>query len=115
VKTRVVIVSLTALLGWAALAGPAAAAPPGAGLDTLTATCGGQEVTVTVTSGDGASFWLGDQHYALLSIDATAGPGTFHKDFGHKTGLQGTQIKCTATIEEPEGLVTLDVTAVAVP
>jgi hypothetical protein len=107
--------SSIALLRLAALANPAAAAPPGAGLDTFPATCGGQPVTVTTGSGGGASFWLGDQHYLLTSIDAAAGPGTFHKDFGHRTGLQGTEIQCTATIVEPEGLVTIDVTAVAVP
>jgi hypothetical protein len=114
VKTRLAIVSLTGLLGWAAFAGPAAAAPPGAGLGTLTANCGGQDVTVTVP-GDGASFWIGDQHYALLSIDATSGPGTFHKDYGNKTGLQGTQINCTGSFVEDGELVMFDVTAVAVP
>jgi hypothetical protein len=107
------IVSLTGLLGWAALASPAAAAPPGAGLETLTATCDGQSVTVT-TSG-GASFWLGDQHYLLTSIQGTAPGGmTFEKSYGNRTGL-GNEINCTATIEEPEGTVTVVVTAVAVP
>jgi hypothetical protein len=116
VKTRVAIVSLTGLLGWAALAGPAAAAPLGAGLTTFPATCNGVGVTVTTGGGGGAGFWLGDQHYLLLSVDATAGPGmTFHKDYGNRTGLQGTQINCTATIEEPEGTVTVVVTAVAAP
>src|SRR5215212_7657704 len=100
-KARVAIVSSTALLGLAAFPSPAAAAPPGAGFDTFPATCGGAAVTVTAANGDGASFWIGDQHYLLTSIDATAGPGMFHKDFGHRTGLQGTEIQCTAIIEEP--------------
>jgi hypothetical protein len=39
----------------------------------------------------------------------------FHKDFGHRTGLQYTQIQCTATTQEPEGPITINVTAVAVP
>jgi hypothetical protein len=112
-KARAAIISSSALLGLTAFAAPAAAAPPGAGLDTFTATCGG--VPVTVTTGGGASFWLGDQHYLLTSIDATSGPGTFHKDYGQRTGKQGTEIQCTAIIEEPEGLVTVNVTAVAVP
>jgi len=113
-KARVAIVASSALLGLAAFATPAAAAPPGAGLDTFPAMCG--DSPVTVTAGGGASFWLDDQHYLLTSIDATAGPGmTFHKDYGQRTGLQGTQIQCTATIEEPEGLITVEVTAVAVP
>jgi hypothetical protein len=74
VKTRAAIISMTALIGLAALAGPVGAAPPGAGLDTLPVTCEGQDVTVTVTGGN-ASFWLGDQRYVLLSIDAV---GTWH-------------------------------------
>ena len=117
-KRKVAIVSTTALLGLTAFAAPAAAAPPGAGLDTLfPATCEGLgEVTVTAANGGGASFWLGDQHYLLTSIHATAGPGIeFSKDYGHRTGLQGTEIQCTAVIVEPEGLITIDVTAVAVP
>jgi hypothetical protein len=115
-KARVAIVSSTALLGLAAFASPAAAAPPGAGLDTFPATCGGAAVTVTAGNGDGASFWIGDQHYLLTSIHATAGPGvTFQKDFGHRTGLQGAEIQCTAIFDEPEGPITIDVTAVAVP
>jgi len=86
------------------------------GFDTFPATCDGQPVTVTAANGSGASFWLGDQHYLLTSIHATDGPGIeFAKDYGHRTGLQDTQIQCTATIEEPEGLITIDVTAVAVP
>jgi hypothetical protein len=52
-KARVAIVSSTALLGLAAFASPAAAAPPGAGLDTFPATCGGAAVTVTAGNGDG--------------------------------------------------------------
>jgi hypothetical protein len=111
-KRKVAIVSTTALLGLTAFAAPAAAAPPGAGLDTFPATCDGQPVTVTSNNGGGASFWLGDQHYLLTSIDV---PGLFHKDFGHRTGLQDTQIQCTATLDEPEGTVTINVTAVAVP
>jgi hypothetical protein len=102
------------------LAGPAAAAPPGAGLQSFPATCDGQPVTVTVGgqgggAGVAAGFWLGDQHYVLTTLDATAGPETFHKDYGKRTGLQDTQITCTGTIEEPEGLVRFVVTAVAVP
>jgi hypothetical protein len=115
-KQKVAIVSSSALLGLAAFASPAAAAPLGAGLVTFPATCGGSAVTVTTTSGGGAGFWLGDQHYLLTSIDATAGPGmTFHKDYGHRTGLQGSEIQCTGTLEEPEGTITFEVSAVAVP
>jgi hypothetical protein len=114
-KARLAIVSSSALLGLAAFASPAAAAPPGAGLDSFPATCDGQEVTVT-TGGGGASFWLGDQHYLLTSVFATGGQGTFQKDYGQRTGLQGTEIQCTATIVDPEaGPITFDVTAVAVP
>ena len=112
-KQKVAFIASSAVLGLAAFASPAAAAPPG--LDTFPATCSGQPVTVTAGNGDGASFWIGDQHYLLTSIDATAGPGMFHKDFGHRTGLQGTEIQCTATIQEPEGPITINVTAVAVP
>ena len=114
-KIRAAVISFSALFGLTALATPASAAPPGAGLDTFPATCNGLPVTVTTGSGGGAGFWLGDQHYLLTSIDATAGPGTFHKDYGHRTGLQGTEIQCTATLVEPKGLVTVNVTAVAVP
>jgi hypothetical protein len=112
-KARVAIVSSSALLGLTVFAAPAAAAPPG--LSTFPATCDGQAVTVTGGTGNGASFWLGDQHYLLTSIDATAGPGTFHKDYGHRTGLQGAEIQCTAVIVEPERSITIDVTAVTVP
>jgi hypothetical protein len=71
---------------------------------------------VTTGQGGGAGFWLGDQHYLLTTLDATAGPGmTFHKDYGSRTGLQDTQINCTGTIEDPEGSFTFVVTAVAVP
>jgi len=105
-KHKVAIVSSSALLGLAAFASPAVAAPPGAGLVTFPATCGSQAVTVTASAG--ASFWMGDQHYLLTSIDA---PGMFHKDYGHRTGLQGTEVQCTATVEG----VTVNVTAVTVP
>src|SRR4029453_10638837 len=111
-KRKVAIVSSSVLLGLTAFAAPAAAAPPGAGLDTFPATCGGLPVTGTSNNGGGASFWLGDQQYLLTSIDV---PGLFHKDFGQRTGLQDTQIQCTATLDEPEGTVTVNVTAVAVP
>jgi hypothetical protein len=105
-KQKVAIVASGALLGLAAFASPAVAAPPGAGLETFPATCGSQAVTVTASAG--ASFWMGDQHYLLTSIDV---PGMFHKDYGHRTGLQGTEVHCTATLDG----VTVNVTAVAVP
>jgi hypothetical protein len=114
-KARLAIVSSSALLGLAAFASPAAAAPPGSGLGSFPATCDGQEVTVTTGNGSGASFWLDDQHYLLTSIVATSGPGTFEKDYGNRTGLLDTEIQCTGTIPDPEGPITFDVTAVAVP
>lgn len=113
-KARAAIVASSALLGLTALAVPAAAAPPGEGLNTIPARCNGVPVTVTV-GGDGASFWLGDQHYLLTSLDATLGTETFRKNWGHRTGLQGDMIECTGTIEEPEGTVEFVVAAVAVP
>jgi len=105
-KARAAIISSSALLGLAAFASPAVAAPPGAGLDTFTATCEGPG-DVTVTSSRGASSWVGDQHYLLTSFDD--GTGTFH--YGHRTGLQGTEIHCTAVRDG----VTINVTVVAVP
>ena len=108
-KARAAIITSSALLGLTAFAAPAAAAPPGAGLDTFQATCGGLGV-VTVTTGRGASFWLGDQHYLLTSFNPTTGPGTFQ--YGHRTGLQGTEIQCIGTTLDG---VTVNVTAVAVP
>jgi hypothetical protein len=113
-KARAALVASSALLGLTALAGPAAAQPPGAGLNTITATCNGQDVTVTI-AGDGTSFWLGDQHYLLTSLEATLGGQEFSMNWGQKVGLQGDQIECTGTLEQPEGPVEFVVTAVAVP
>jgi hypothetical protein len=117
-KIRAAIVSLSALFALTALATPASAAPPGVGLDTFPGTCNGQPVTVT--TGGGAGFWLGDQHYVLTTLDVTfeteQGPVTFHKDYGHRTGLTDSTITCTATIVDPEGGTGFaTVTAVAVP
>ena len=118
-KIRAAIVSFSALFGVTALATPASAAPPGVGLDTFPATCNGQPVIVTTGNGGGAGFWLNDQHYVLTTLDATfeteQGPMTFHKDYGHRTGLTDSTITCTATIVEPEGTGFFTVTAVAVP
>jgi hypothetical protein len=116
-KIRAAIVSFSALFGLTALATPASAAPPGVGLESFPATCNGQ--SFTVTTGGGAGFWLNDQHYVLTTVDATfateEGPVTFHKDYGHRTGLTDSTITCTGTIVEPEGTGFFTVTAVAVP
>jgi hypothetical protein len=86
-------------------------------LVTFPATCDGQPVTVTTTSG--AGFWLDGQHYLLTTVDATfeteQGPVTFDKDCGHRTGLTDSAITCTGTIVEDEGTGLFTVTAVAVP
>jgi hypothetical protein len=116
-KVRAAIVSISALFGLTALATPASAAPPGVGLESFPATCNGQ--SFTVTTGSGAGFWLDDQHYVLTTVDVTfeteEGPFTFHKDYGHRTGLADSTITCTGTIVEPEGTGSFAVTAVAVP
>jgi hypothetical protein len=115
-KKRAAIVCLSALFGLTALATPASAAPPGVGLQTFPATCNGEPVTVT--TGGGAGFWLGDQHYVLTTLDVTfeteEGPVTFHKDYGKRTGLTD-GITCTGTIVEPDGTGSFTVTAVANP
>jgi hypothetical protein len=114
VKARATIISLFALLGLIVLAGPAAAAPPGAGLETIPVTCNGMPATVTASSG--ASFFIGDQHYVLTSITFTAGGETATKTYGTRTGLAGSEITCTATLTDPvEGTVHIVATGVAVP
>lgn len=113
-RARAAFVASSALLGLTAFTAPAAAQPPGAGLNTIEATCDGVGVTVTI-AGDGASFWLGDQHYLLTSLVATSGGQEFSKTWGNKVGLQGDGITCTGTLQEPEGTVDFVVTAVAVP
>jgi hypothetical protein len=90
------------------------------GLESFPATCEGQTEPVRVTTGGGASFRLDGQHYLLTSIDATfvpdqGEPRTFTKTYGQRTRLGGSEITCTAVIEDPEGTVTFIVTAVAVP
>lgn len=120
-KVRAAIVSACALFASTAVAVPASAAPPGSGLVNFPATCDGQPepVTVTSTNGGGAGFWLDGQHYLLTTVDATfeteEGPVTFHKDFGHRTGLSDSAITCTATIVEDGQTGSFTVTAVAVP
>ena len=115
-KIRAAIVSASALFGLTVLATPAYAAPPGVGLQTFPATCNGG--SVTVTTGGGAGFWLDDQHYVLTTLDVTfeteQGPVTFHKDYGHRTGLTDS-ITCTGTIVEPDGTGFFTVTAIANP
>jgi hypothetical protein len=88
--------------------------------ESFPATCEGQTEPVRVTTGGGASFWLDGQHYLLTSIDATfvpdqGEPRTFTKTYGQRMRLGGSEITCTAVIEDPEGTVTFIVTAVAVP
>lgn len=103
----------------AVLAGPAATAPTGGGLETFDVTCDGQEVTISVSSG--STFWLGDQHYVLTSFTGTftpeeGEPEVITQTFGQKKGLAGSEITCTATFEEPgEGTFEVLVTALAVP
>jgi hypothetical protein len=114
VKARATIISLFALLALTALAGPAAAAPAGAGLETFPVTCNGTPATVTASSG--ASFFIGDQHYVLTSITFTGAHGTVTKTYGKRTGLAGSEITCTATVTDPvEGTVNIVATGVAVP
>lgn len=103
---RAAIISSCALLGLAAFASPAAAAPTGAGLDAFEATCEGLGA-VTVTATRGASAWMGGQHYVLTSFN----DGTSTFNYGHRTGLQGTEIQCTATRDG----VLVTATVVAVP
>ncbi len=118
-KARAAIVSACALFGLTALALPASAAPTGLGLVSFEGTCYGQPVTVTTTNGGGAGFWLNGAHYLLTTIDATfqtdEGLVTFHKDYGHRTGLSDSAITCTATIVEDGQTGLFTVTAVAVP
>jgi hypothetical protein len=118
-RVRAAIVSACALFASTAVAVPASAAPPGSGLESFPATCDDQPVTVTTTSGGGAGFWLDGEHYLLTTLDVTfeteEGPFTFHKDYGHRTGLADSAITCTGTIEEPEGSGAFTVTGVAVP
>ncbi|MEU4602484.1 hypothetical protein AB0F43_05850 [Kribbella sp. NPDC023972] len=117
-KARAAIASSLALLASTVFVGTAAAAPPGAGLETVQATCGGQEVTATVTAG--ATFWVGEQHYLLTSFTGTftpveGEPETFTKTYGQRQGLAD-EITCTGTEEVPgEGTFTFVVTAVPVP
>ena len=93
-------VALLALLSVAVFAAPAAAAPPGQGLESFPLTCDG----TTVSSG--ASFWMGDQHYVLTSFTGTftpegGRPETSTRTFGQKTGLAGSEITSSATFVEP--------------
>jgi hypothetical protein len=120
-KARPIMVSSFALLACTALAAPATAAPPGAGLETVPVTCDDDQTT-TVTVSAGASFWLGEQHYVLTSFAVTftpAGggdPEMFSKTYGQRRGLAGDEITCTATLEEPgEGTAVIVATGVPVP
>jgi hypothetical protein len=112
-------VALLALLSVAVFAAPAAAAPPGQGLESFELTCDG--TTVTATTSSGASFWIGDQHYVLTSFTGTftpedGTPETFTQTFGEKTGLAGSEITCSATFVEPGvGTFAITATGVAVP
>jgi hypothetical protein len=113
-------VALLALLSVAVFAAPAAAAPPGQGLESFELDCDG--TTVTATTSSGASFWIGDQHYVLTSFTGTftpeggGTPETFTQTFGEKAGLAGSEITCNATFVEPgEGTFALTATGVAVP
>lgn len=112
-------VALLALLSVAVFAAPAAAAPPGQGLESFELDCDGTTVTATVSAG--ASFWIGDQHYVLTSFTGTftpeeGTPETFTKTYGQRTGLAGSEITCSVTFVEPgEGTFAITATAVAVP
>jgi hypothetical protein len=113
-------VALLALLSVAMFAAPAAAAPPGQGLESFPVDCAGTTVTATVSGG--ASFWLGDQHYVLTSFTGTftpeggGTPETFTKTYGEKAGLAGSEITCSVTFVEPgQGTFAITATGVAVP
>lgn len=117
---RKVRVALLALVSVAVFAAPAAAAPPGQGLEALPTTCDGTATTVTALAG--ASFWVGDQHYLLTSFTGTftpeggGTPETFTMTFGQKTGLGGSEITCSGSVVEPgEETFAFTATGVAVP
>jgi hypothetical protein len=113
-------VALLALLSVAMFAAPAAAAPPGQGLESFPVTCAG--TTITVTASAGASFWIGNQHYVLTSLTGTftpeggGTPETFTQTYGVKAGLAGSEITCSGAFVEPgEGTFAFTATGVAVP
>ena len=116
---RQVLRALLALLTVVALAAPAAAAPPGNGLEQVEGvTCNGEPAAVTASNG--ISFWIDDQQYVMTSFDLTftpdgGDPETFSQTYGQKSGLSGPAITCTATFDDPEGTVSLVVVAVPVP
>jgi hypothetical protein len=72
------------------LAVPASAAPKKG--QVFAAKCNGKPVTL-LTSG-GATFWVGDAHYVLVSLTLTFGGESETKTYGQKRGLTQ-RIRCT--------------------
>ena len=103
-----------AAAGFAVVAASLAlAAPASAAKLEITATCEGMgEVKVTTSSG--APFWIGDVLYLPLTFRVTAGGDTiFEKNYGGRSGLTGTTIRCTTPPNELGN--EFEVTAVRVP
>ncbi len=98
--------------------GPAVGAPPAGHFEQVEAVCNGTPVTATVTNG--ASFWIGETHYVVVSFTGTftpveGEPETFTQTFGQKRGLRD-RITCTGSETEPGvGTFSFEVTAAAVP
>jgi|SRR5215213_8171015 hypothetical protein len=98
------IAGLLSIAAVATLAAPAAAAPPGNGLEVEGGfSCAGGDTTIIHSQGSSA--YIGDQHYAVASFAFTPTGGTTDtKQFGQKAGLAGA---LTCSKEVPEGTFTV--------
>jgi hypothetical protein len=102
---------LAVICGLAAVAVTTAAAGGGSGKggQTITASCTVLG-TVTVHASSGASAWVSNTHYVLVSLTGTFTPAlgttgttqTFTKSYGHKKGLR-TQYSCTGSSTDSSG------------
>jgi hypothetical protein len=83
------------------------------GPQTLTATCTVAGM-VTVHASAGASAWVSNHHYVLVTLAGTFTPTTgtpmsFTKNYGHKTGLK-TRDTCTGTQTSADGTLSFTAT-----
>ena len=90
----------------AASSATATTPPSGKGLQTLPATCNGEETTLTVSSG--AAFYVDGQKYVLQSITFSNDEFSFTKDYGNRNGLTGGSIECTGSFTDDQGTTNFD-------
>jgi len=116
-RTMIGVLGLSCVVAAIAVGSALAKSPGGKsstnGPQTLTATCTVAGM-VTVHASAGASAWVSNHHYVLVTLAGTFTPTTgtpmsFTKNYGHKTGRK-TRDTCTGTQTSTDGTLSFTAT-----